>query len=55
LKLNQRALHSLNCQKQLEVIPGASHLFEEKGTMEKVCVLAANWFEMHLQPMQLYE
>jgi dienelactone hydrolase len=55
LKLNQRALYSLNCQKQLEVIPGASHLFEEKGTMEKVCVLAANWFEMHLQPMQLYE
>lgn len=54
LKLNQRALHSLNCQKQLEVIPGASHLFEEKGTMEKVCVLAANWFEMHLQPMELY-
>jgi len=55
LKLNQRAFLSLNCEKKLEVVPGASHLFEEKGAMEKVCVLAATWFEMHLQPLELYE
>lgn len=55
LKLNQRAFLALHCEKELEVIPGASHLFEEKNAMEKVCVLAAKWFEMHLQPMELYQ
>jgi putative phosphoribosyl transferase len=54
LQLNEKAFRLLNCDKKLEVISGATHLFEEKGTMEKVCVLAANWFEMHLQPLELY-
>jgi len=54
LKLNERAFQLLNCNKKLEIIPGATHLFEEKGAMEKVCVSAANWFEMHLQPLELY-
>lgn len=54
LKLNEKAFELLNCNKRLEVIPGATHLFEEKGAMEKVCVLAANWFEMNLQPLELY-
>jgi putative phosphoribosyl transferase len=54
LKLNEKAFQLLNCNKKLEVVPGATHLFEEKGAMEKVCVLAANWLEMHLQPLELY-
>lgn len=54
LKLNEKAFQLLNCNKKLEVVPGATHLFEERGAMEKVCVLAANWFEMHLQPLELY-
>lgn len=54
LKLNERAYEALNCEKRMEVIAGATHLFEEKGAMEKVCVLAASWFEMHLQPLELY-
>lgn len=54
LKLNQRAFLSLHCEKQLEIIPGATHLFEEEGAMEKVCILTASWFEMYLQPLELY-
>lgn len=54
LTLNERAFQLLNCSKKLEIVAGATHLFEEKGAMEKVCVLAANWFEMHLQPLELY-
>jgi dienelactone hydrolase len=54
LELNEKAFQLLNCDKRLEVVPGATHLFEESGAMEKVCVLAANWFEMHLQPLELY-
>lgn len=54
VKLNDRAFQLLNCNKKMEIIPASSHLFEEEGAMEKVCVLAANWFEMHLQPLELY-
>ena len=54
LTLNEKAFQLLNCSKKLEIVAGATHLFEERGAMEKVCVLAANWFEMHLQPLELY-
>jgi dienelactone hydrolase len=53
LQLNQKAYKALPCEKNLELVAGASHLFEEKGTMEQVCVLAGNWFEKHLQPIPL--
>ncbi|MGZ8543640.1 MAG: dienelactone hydrolase family protein [Flavisolibacter sp.] len=53
LTLNQQAFKNLNCVKSIEIIDGATHLFDEKGTMEKVCVLATSWFEMHLQPLEL--
>lgn len=53
LKLNRLAYDELQCEKQLEIIPGASHLFEEKGTMEKVCISAGAWFEKYLQPVTL--
>jgi len=55
LKLNQKAFDYLNCDKKLEVVPGASHLFEEKGAMEQVCSLAANWFKNYLQPLKQFK
>lgn len=48
LKLNEDALARLNCEKELQVVPGASHLFEEAGTLEQVAQLAAAWFARHL-------
>ena len=50
LRLNEEALDKLNCQKELAIIPGASHLFEEPGTMEAVAQRAAHWFKYYLQP-----
>lgn len=48
LELNRSALRSLRCTKRLEAVPGATHLFEEPGTLESVAELAAAWFESHL-------
>jgi putative phosphoribosyl transferase len=44
LELNRQALARMICVKALHVIPGASHLFEEPGTMEQVAKLARAWF-----------
>ncbi|HEV8524851.1 MAG TPA: alpha/beta hydrolase [Terriglobales bacterium] len=48
LELNREAMRHLHCEKRLEIIPGASHLFEEPGKMEEVARLARMWFEGHL-------
>jgi len=48
IALNRDAFAMLRCDKQLRVIPGAGHLFEEPGTMEQVAQQAAEWFEQHL-------
>jgi pimeloyl-ACP methyl ester carboxylesterase len=48
LQLNREALEQLTCLKKLEIVKGATHLFEESGTMEIVSELAANWFEKYL-------
>ena len=48
IKLNQQALAKLKCEKKLEIVPGATHLFEEPSTLEKVAQLAADWFKKHL-------
>lgn len=48
LKLNQLAYDALNTTKKLEIIPGATHLFEETGTLEKAAELASNWFKKYL-------
>lgn len=48
IQMNQEALDELQCEKKLEIIPGASHLFEEPGTLERVAQLARGWFETHL-------
>lgn len=48
LELNEEALRQLRCASELEIVPGATHLFEEPGTLEKVGDLAAAWFARHL-------
>jgi putative phosphoribosyl transferase len=48
IEMNQQAYDLLQCEKQMEIVPGASHLFEEPGTLEKVAELAGNWFLKHL-------
>ncbi len=48
IELNRRAFSLLRYEKQLEIIPGASHLFEEPGTLEKVAQLASQWFTRYL-------
>jgi len=50
LRLNEEAYANLQCKKELVIIPGATHLFEERGALEKVAGLAARWFREHLQP-----
>ena len=42
--LNSQAIALLRCEKQMEIIPGASHLFEEPGALKKVSTLARDWF-----------
>lgn len=48
LELNRQALEQLQAQKQLVVVPGATHLFEEPGALEEVARLASEWFSRHL-------
>jgi putative phosphoribosyl transferase len=52
LGLNQMALDQLRCPKRLAVVPGATHLFEEAGAMERVSRLAGDWFSHHLRPVE---
>jgi pimeloyl-ACP methyl ester carboxylesterase len=48
LALNRKALSMLEGEKQLAVVPGATHLFEEPGTLEEAAYLAAEWFARYL-------
>ncbi len=48
LALNRQALAGLRCEARLEVVPGATHLFEERGTLESAAALARDWFLSHL-------
>lgn len=48
IDLNEQAMAELRCEAALEVIPRASHLFEEPGALEQVAVLARRWFEARL-------
>lgn len=49
LALNRRALDALAGEKRLEVVSGATHLFEEPGALEQVIALACGWFRAHLK------
>lgn len=46
---NQEAFQQLSVMKEMRIVNGASHLFEERGKLEEAAGLAANWFEKHLQ------
>jgi dienelactone hydrolase len=48
LELNMQAFAQLDCEKQLAIVPGATHLFEEPGTLEEAARLAAEWFARHM-------
>lgn len=48
LGLNQQAQRELRCENRLDVIPGATHLFEEPGALDEVAALARDWFTGHL-------
>jgi putative phosphoribosyl transferase len=47
IPLNEEAYRALRCEKKLKIVPGATHLFEERGTLEKVSDLALDWFRSH--------
>ena len=51
IQLNREALAQLRCEKQLMIVPGATHLFEEPGALDVVARLASDWFERHLVPL----
>jgi putative phosphoribosyl transferase len=48
--MNREALAQLRAEKKLEIVPGATHLFEEPGALEEVARLAAGWFVRYLSP-----
>ena len=48
LELNRSALAQLRCEKQLAIVPAATHLFEEPGALDEVARLARDWFKRYL-------
>jgi putative phosphoribosyl transferase len=48
IRMNEDAYRQLRCEKELKIVPGATHLFEEPGALEEVARLAAEWFQRHL-------
>ena len=48
IELNEQARDRMRCEVKLEIVPGATHLFEEPGALEKVATLASDWFVAHL-------
>ncbi|OIP88876.1 MAG: hydrolase [Syntrophaceae bacterium CG2_30_49_12] len=52
IRLNVNAMDKLHAEKRLEVVPGASHLFEEPGALEQVAKLAADWFRKYLMGLE---
>jgi putative phosphoribosyl transferase len=53
IELNRAAFAELRCEKQLVIVPGATHLFEEQGALDRVARLAREWFERYLKPAQV--
>jgi putative phosphoribosyl transferase len=53
--LNRSAMRRMRAPVRLEIVPGASHLFEEPGTLEQVARLARDWFAAHLRPVARQE
>lgn len=49
IEMNKEACARMRCPKELRLVPGATHLFEESGTLEQVAEMAAEWFERHFK------
>ena len=49
IRMNRAAMQQLPCEVELEIVPGATHLFEEPGTLRRVADLAADWFAKYLR------
>jgi len=47
IALNEKARDQMRCEVSMEIVPGATHLFEEPGALEKVAKLASDWFSLH--------
>jgi pimeloyl-ACP methyl ester carboxylesterase len=52
IELNRAALAQLRCEKQLVIVPAATHLFEEPGALDEVARLARDWFQRYLIPVE---
>ncbi len=50
IQMNRDAMRQMHGEVKLEIVPGATHLFEESGTLERVAELAGQWFARYLQP-----
>jgi putative phosphoribosyl transferase len=51
IRLNEEAAAALRCPHELAIVPGATHLFDEPGTLEQAALLARDWFVRHLTPL----
>jgi dienelactone hydrolase len=49
IRLNEEALSKLQCVKEMKIVPGATHLFEEPGKLEEAAQMAADWFQKYLR------
>jgi putative phosphoribosyl transferase len=54
IELNEQARDRLRCEVKLEIVPGATHLFEEPGALEQVAKLASHWFVGHIGAKSAY-
>jgi dienelactone hydrolase len=52
VQINREAYKALACEKRLEIVPRATHLFQEAGTLETVAILAGDWYLAHLKGAQ---
>ena len=50
IEMNREAYELMNAKRELTIVPGATHLFEEPGTLEQVAELAGSWFDTYLEP-----
>ncbi len=51
IELNEQARAQMKCECKIDIVPGATHLFEEPGALEKVAKLASDWFSLHAPGM----
>src|SRR5438874_2418906 len=53
IELNEKARAQMRCEVKINIVPGATHLFEEPGALERVAQLASDWFVNHLGPKRI--